>query len=414
MPENETKGPDASGNKPPPANLYHKERRAPRTRLQDDPSQKVLPNVEIGGPPRRRQSSHNPFRTVVKASLKKLALVVGLMALLLIAAVKLIGQFSSRDHNRARATPPKAPLSTNRVDIGQILPSGRAARDTNSVRPTSAALDTEALRKAAYLAKKAKNFEDSGELAKAVETYREALEVWPYTPAVWAQLGRVYLRQKDYWHGQIALEKAAEGDPGSAAVFNDLGVAYLVQQKFDRAMTMFLAATDIDPNYVPTYFNKSLCFIGLNDRAKARDALEQFLRMSPDDARGLREIACMKALDGKREEALLDLEHAIAQAPDWCLLYLDSAAIASLLGQFDKAIRYLEKAEPCAGPAPVYKLYQEPAFAELRLSEMGKLFERELAARARELLARQEATHAMTTNAPSVPTASDPIISTPK
>lgn len=391
--------------KPQAANLYHKQGRLPRSRMDGQPRTSTASiSVEIGRP-RRRSSSHNPFLHLQRAHLKKLGIVAGLMTALLFAMVKLVHIMSARDYHSAQSPAvPLRPVTTNRLgQITGVRPRPTVETNAAAVAPTK--IETEKLMRAAYLARVARSLEDNNELDKAAQKYRDALEVWPYTPDVWAQLGRVYLRQRDYWHAQVALEKAVEGNPGSVEVLNNLGVAYLWRQSLEGAQKVLQAALDIDPNYSLTYFNLALCHLAQNDRPRARERLQQFLRMKPDDPRGLREMACLKALDNEREDALADLEHALAQAPDWPLLYFDAAVISALLGDFEKSIRYLEKAEPLSGPSNVYKIYQEPPFKELRLTEAGKLFEKDLATRAREMISRQEQ--------PAVPTSSDPMISTP-
>lgn len=405
MPETDNKTPDSGAGKPAGPSLYSKGSRSSRMRLLDEQPRKKLIDVEIGGVPRRRQSSrHSPFQHILKAHLKQLGIVGGLMFLLLIAAWKVVGILGEQKTSTARAVRSTLPPSTNASGESATSVISRPISNAPPLAPT---IEIERFKKAAYLARKAKAYEDAGELEKAIQNYREALEVLPNTPTVWAQIGRVYLMQKDWWHAQVSLEKAVESNPGSAEILNNLGIAYLWQDgKLDRAMTMFQTAIEVDPNYAPTYFNKALGLLARNDSPKAREALEQYLRMKPDDPRGLREIACLKARFNRRPEALADLEKAIAQAPDWPVLYFDCAAISALQGQCDTAIRFLEKAEPLAGPAPTFKVWQEPAFRECRLSELGKLFEKDLADRARDRIKEME-------KMPK-PTTSEPIISPAK
>ena len=400
--------PEGSEGKPA-ANLYSKSERSPknersaRTRLLDAPSKKKLITVEIGGAQRRRKSSRpGPFQHILKANLKRLTTVGALMLLLIFAAFQLVRLFGKQEDSKTKPGPANATATSNPPSGPILFPKS----DSNTTF-APAPIRTEDFRKAAYLARKAKTYEDAGDLEKAVQNYREALEVWPNSPTVWAQLGRVMLRQKDFWHAQISLEKAADIGGGAADLLNDLGVAYLWQEgKLDRAMKMFDTATDVDPNYAPTYFNKALGYLARNDAPKAREALEQYLRMKPDDPRGLREIACMKARAGKYADALSDIQKAVAQAPDWPLLYFDSAAINALQGQCDTAIRYLEKALPLSDPATVFQVWQEPAFRECRISEIGKVFEKDIADRARDGIKEKEGT--------TSPSVSEPIVSSPK
>jgi len=223
-----------------------------------------------------------------------------------------------------------------------------------------------------------------------VTRYREALDIWPYLTSVWGQLGRLYLRTRDYPRAQIALEKAVENSPGEAALLNDLGVAYLYQGKIAKARDVFDAAMEVDPQFAPSLFNIALCYINQNDAGNARDHLVRYLREKPSDPRALRELAFLDALEKHYQEAMEGLESALSYAPDWPLLYFDAAAVSALMGRPDQAVNYLEKVEPLTDPATVYRLYQEPAFREIRLTELGKLFEQELAKRARERIEEQK------------------------
>lgn len=376
--------------------------RSSRMRLLDEQPKKKLLTVEIGGLPtnrKQRASARNsPFQHIFKMHLKQVLVVGGLMVALLVAVTQLHRMFVSRDYSSAKSGKSSLPAA----DTSKSEEAGSPFIRPTNVETMKGPISAEIFKRAVFLLNKARGFVASGENEKAIAAFRESLEVLPSQPVAWAEMGRVYMKMKDYWRAQIALEKAVESNP-SADLFNDLGVAYLWQEgKVDRALNMFQTAVDVDPNYAPTYFNRALALLAKNDAKKATESLEQYLRMKPEDARGLRELAVIKARDGRRKEALRDLESAIAQAPDWPLLYFDSAAINALLGQCDTAVRFLEKAEPLSGPATVFKLWQEPAFKECRSSELGKSFEKDLADRARELLNQQEKVPA---------TSSEPILS---
>lgn len=365
--------------------------RSSRMRLLDEQPKKKLLDVEIGGLPggrkQRPTSRHSPFQHIFKMHLKQMLVVGGLMVALLVAVTQLHSMLSSRDVSSTKTSVsslPKPPPKGEQAGA-DLLPKP----PTNQSPFGPGAISPDVFKRAVFLLNKARAHDAAGEHEKAISAYRESLEVLPSQPVAWAEMGKIYLKQKDYWQAQISLEKAVESNP-SADLFNDLGVALLWQEgKAERALNMFQTALDVDANYAPTYFNRALAHLARNDPKRATESLEQFLRMKADDPRGLRELAVIKARDGRRKEALRDLETAIAQAPEWPLLYFDSAAINALLGQCDTAIRFLERAEPLAGPAAVFKLWQEPAFKECRISEQGKTFEKEIADRARDLLNEQ-------------------------
>ena len=357
----------------PAHHLYHKEKPPPRTREHAPAAERPPEEAEA-----ERDHRSNPAVRMMLASLHRFGLVIVGMVLLMLASIvvlRLIWSYRDRQSQLAFRPTLSAAADTNRP---------AAATTTNAPPVTPTDLNTEAIRRAVFLAKHAESLERSGKTEEAMARYREALDIWPYLTTVWGQLGRLYLRGRDYPRAQIALEKAVENAPSEADLLNDLGVSYLYQGKLEKARNLFDAAMEIDPLYAPSLFNLALCHASQNDRGPARDALVRFLRIKPDDARALRELAFLDALESRYDDAMDSLEKALARSADWPLLYFDAAAVSALMGRPDQAISYLEKAEPLTDPSTVYRLYQEPAFREIRLTELGKMFEEELAKRARE------------------------------
>lgn len=356
--------------------LYNKEKRAVRPRDRPQDGAKSPDEAEF-----EQDNRTNPAMQYMMANLRRFGVVLGGMVVLLFIStlvLRMIWAYSDRKLERSSTSRSVAPAATpNSTGVLQQVQA-----PTNA--PNAADLNTEALRRAVFLAKHGEALERSGNRAEAINRYREALDIWPYLTSVWGQLGRLYLLNRDYPRAQIALEKAVENNPGEAPLLNDLGVSYLYQGKTQKARDVFDAAMEVDPQYAPSLFNIALCYVNQNDAGNARDHLVRYLRLKSDDPRALRELAFLDALEKRYDDALEGLENALSYSADWPLLYFDAAAVTALMGRPDQAVSYLEKVEPLTDPATVYRLFQEPAFREIRLTELGKLFEQELAKRARE------------------------------
>lgn len=315
----------------------------------------------------------------------------GMILLMVVSIVALRIIWSVRD--RELAAPKRAEKLVAPEPARRAMPaSGREAATGEVARAAAPELDTERIRRAVFLARHAQALEESGSLQEAITRYREALEVWPHLSAVWGQLGRAHLKAREYVKAQLALEKAVQGSPATAELMNDLGAALLFQGQIQRAINLFDAAAEIDPDFAPSQFNLALCHLARNDRVAARASLQKFLRLRPNDARALRELAFLDALEGQHETALRSLDRALVEAPDWPLLYFDYAAVCALMGRMDQAIAFLQKAEPLSSPRAVYQIYREPAFREIRLTELGKEFEHDLAQRARSRMGEEAGT----------------------
>jgi tetratricopeptide (TPR) repeat protein len=305
----------------------------------------------------------------------------GMALLLMLCMLALRVIWAIRD--RELETPPQASLLGAGSPRTSRAPLPRDPVVSEPARPVAPELDTERIRRAVFLARHAQALEEGGSLQEAIARYREALEVWPHLSAVWGQLGRAHLKAREFAKAQIALEKAVQSSPATAELMNDLGAALLFQGQIARAIDLFEAAVEIDSAFPPSYFNLALCHMARNDRVAARSNLQQYLRLRPHDARALRELAFLDALEGQHEAALRSLDRAMAESPEWALLYFDYAAVCALMGRMDQALAFLQKAEPLSSPRAVYQIYREPAFREIRLTELGKEFERDLAQRAR-------------------------------
>lgn len=367
--------------------LYHKVKAPPRPRERSSGE-----SVGQTEPEFERDNRTTPAMKYMMANLRRLGYVAGGMVLLLVvstAVLRMVWAHKDRQVRQPYSKPASVPAHVEPTATGATARAENKAADPT---PTSADLNTETLRRAVFLSKHGEALEKAGNYTEAVNRYREALDIWPYLTTVWGQLGRLYLRQRDFPRAQIALEKAVENNPGEADLLNDLGVSYLYQGKIQKARDVFDAAMEVDPLFAPSLFNIALCYINQNDAGHARDHLVRYLRQKPNDPRALRELAFLDALDKRYEEAMDGLENALSYAADWPLLYFDAAAVSALMGRPDQAVNYLEKVEPLTDPATVYRLYQEPAFREIRLTELGKMFEQELAKRARERVGEAGAT----------------------
>ena len=263
--------------------------------------------------------------------------------------------------------------------------------DTDETEPhVRTELDTEAMRRAIFMQQRAESLLEAGDVDEAIRRFRDALDIWPQLTRVWAKLGGAYLETGEFQRAQIALERAAENDPGNPSILNDLGVALLYQNRITQAIELFETVTDMDPQYASAHFNRALCYLAQDDDENAEEALDAFLRLRPNDARALKEKAYLQASRRDYQEALEHLRRALSSAPDWPSLYVDLAATTALMGRADEAINYLDRAEAFTSPSFVYRVYQQPAFREIRLTEAGRSFEERLAERAREMLAAQE------------------------
>jgi tetratricopeptide (TPR) repeat protein len=102
-----------------------------------------------------------------------------------------------------------------------------------------------------------------------------------------AEMGRFYLLQRNFGRAIEYLRPAAQEQGATAAVHNDLGVAYLESGGSDdlRAATaQFNEALAAKGDFAPAVFNLALAYERLGDVSGERDALTRFLQVETDKA----------------------------------------------------------------------------------------------------------------------------------
>ena len=98
------------------------------------------------------------------------------------------------------------------------------------------------------------------------------------------EMGRFWLLQKDFERATQYLEIAAAESGATAAVYNDLGVAYLESGdslKTEKAGLEFQLALQQDPEFAPAIFNFALFYERTNAVARARAEWNRYLELDP-------------------------------------------------------------------------------------------------------------------------------------
>src|SRR5580700_3803393 len=78
--------------------------------------------------------------------------------------------------------------------------------------------------------------------------------------------------------GTKQLDKSTE-----SAGLNNLGVAYMNQQLFEKALKMFEQATTLDASFKIALMNEGVALLNLGRIDAARQFLEQAVKQNPDD-----------------------------------------------------------------------------------------------------------------------------------
>ena len=182
---------------------------------------------------------------------------------------------------------------------------------------------------------------------KAMAESKTALELEPYSPILNMQLGVNYMCQGEYQKAIDPLLKALGFDSTNAISHNRLGMAYIGLKQFDKALLHFRKATDF----------------------------------APGNSRFLANLGFAEAAAGNKGEAKKIKQVLLSQMETKYVPPYDMAVISLGLGENQEAIQYLELAYknrepwmPFIGMNPLFgSLKDNPHFQELvRNVEKGK------------------------------------------
>jgi len=120
-----------------------------------------------------------------------------------------------------------------------------------------------------------------GDLEKAVEEFKRAIELKPNYADAYHNLGNTYLQQEKYDLAIEYYQKAAVLNPRLWQSHQNLAGIYFRQKKYDLAEASLKKAAAIFPNNSQLHYNLAITYLKLNKKAEAKKELEQTLKLSP-------------------------------------------------------------------------------------------------------------------------------------
>ena len=125
--------------------------------------------------------------------------------------------------------------------------------------------------------------------AEALARLTQALDLDPDNVAANINLGGAYILQGKHDRAVPALEKAAELDPSNAMVWSNLAAAYLgklpfaTRERQDKAIRAYERALELDPSAPHVHYNMGLIYLERKDTLRAAAHFSGALQTDPND-----------------------------------------------------------------------------------------------------------------------------------
>ncbi len=141
--------------------------------------------------------------------------------------------------------------------------------------------------------------------------------------------------------------RLAKKFPRSYMVFNILGVALAGQEKFDKAIASYQRALKVKPDYADALNNLANA---LNNTGKFDEAIanyERALKINPDYPDAHFNFANSLRNLGKFEEAVAGYRQALKLKPDYGEAYANLGIVLTILNEFEQAVVCFQQAIKC-------------------------------------------------------------------
>ena len=164
--------------------------------------------------------------------------------------------------------------------------------------------------------RKAHRFHQQGNLAKAENEYKKALQIQPDFFDALQGMGAIYLQKKSYPAAIKYLESALRIEPNIPDVLCNCGLAYQQTGNAAKAKEKYQQAITIDPSFGAAHFNLGLLYLGEKNYADALTAFVNSEQSRPGHLATLSNLAFVLSCLGRSAEAIGYYNSALKIEPD--------------------------------------------------------------------------------------------------
>ena len=127
------------------------------------------------------------------------------------------------------------------------------------------------------------NYEMLFEVELSVAFYKKAIRLDSKNIRAINNLARIYIDNiKDYDIATQYLDYVIKTEPNDAEAYNLYGNLMLIREDFKSAENYFKKSIFLDENYFKNYYDLAKAYIGLDDKAKAKEMLEKSIELRSD------------------------------------------------------------------------------------------------------------------------------------
>lgn len=162
-----------------------------------------------------------------------------------------------------------------------------------------------------------------------------------------------YKEQGDWANAQEYYLKVVKASPKNARYHNELGYVYQKRGFYDLAVKEFKQAIALNNTYVEAFYNLGSVQFKMFRYPEAQQAFEKVIKMDPNNAKAINNLALVVFLNEKDADRALELyQKAINLEPGNPVFHENLADFYERTGKPDKAKEERDKAEALKATKP--------------------------------------------------------------
>lgn len=204
-----------------------------------------------------------------------------------------------------------------------------------------------------------KNFKE------AAEALEKVLELTLPEDVIYEALGHCYEKLKDPVQARANYRKALHNNPEDSNLFYRIAVTYMMEEKWNNAISQLEQAIRIHPKKYPDYhFAMGHCQNKTGNFQESVNSLIRFINFRPSNIKGWKEIIIVLFENGYYEEAFHECDTAFRMTGGKTIFTYFKSAIFFKLGKRKEGLALLENAISRAPRLLKEFISMDPAFLQ--------------------------------------------------
>ncbi|MEP7141230.1 MAG: tetratricopeptide repeat protein [Ferruginibacter sp.] len=187
-------------------------------------------------------------------------------------------------------------------------------------------------------------YHNKGDYDKAIECFQKAIDIRPDYPNALISIGVAYSFKDEPDMAIAYYQKAIEVQPWEPVIFKNLGNRYSSKGDHDKAIEYYQKAIEIQPDYAEVYYNMGNVYSNKYEQDKAIECYQRAIDIQPGYCEAYYNLGTLYSRKEEHDKAIEYYQKATQIKPDYSGAYYNIGSIYSSKGEYDKAIEYFQRA----------------------------------------------------------------------